>query len=290
MNKILVTGATGPLGRTVLETLLKKISAQQINVLSRKEEKVAEMQSKGFNAYLGNYDGLNSIEKAMNGVDTVLLISSSDQRGDRVKQHQNVVNTAKKMGVQNIAYTSRSLKDWTTLANAMMVEHFHTEDRIKESGLKYTLFRNSLYMDSVPWYTGKQVFETGVFFQPAGDGKVAYALRKEQGEAIANVLLNENFENKTYKFTSNEAYSFYDIATALTELSGKEIKYADIEIPEYEEMMKKAGVPEFVIKMMISFNTDIKNGQEAEITNDLEHKLGRKPTSLKEGLKILFNL
>lgn len=100
--------------------------------------------------------------------------------------------------------------------------------------------------------------------------------------------MNENFENKTYQFTNNETYSFFDVANLLSELSGKEIKYTPIEFPAFEEAMKKKGLPEPVINKMGGFLMDIKNNQEAVVTYDLENKLGRKPTSLKEGLKILF--
>jgi len=288
MNKILVTGATGILGSSVIDTLLKKIPTSQINIITRKEEKRAEFQAKGFNAYLGDYNDIIALKKAMENVDTVLLISSGDQ-GDRMQEHKNVIDTAKKCGVKNIAYTSRALQNRATLVNKLMLEHFETEDYIKESGLNYILFRNALYMDVVPLFVGKQVFDTGIFM-PAGNGKVAYALRQEQGEAMANVLLNERFENQTYKFTGSEAYSFYDVATALTELSGKEVEYTAIEIPEFENLMKQKGLSEGMIKKIADFNLDIKNGQEAEITNELEIMLGHKPTSLKEELKIVFNL
>jgi NAD(P)H dehydrogenase (quinone) len=286
MNKILVTGATGILGSAVIETLLKKIPSNQINVITRKEEKQIEFQSKGFNAFVGSYDDVYSLKKAMEGVDTVLLISSGDQ-GDRMQEHRNVVDAAKKASVECIAYTSRALQNRATLSNKLMLEHFETEDYIKESGLKYIIFQNALYMDVIPLFVGKQVFETGVF-QPAGDGKVAYALRQEQGEAMANVLLNEVCNNQVYKFTGSEAYSFYDVANVLTELSGKEVKYTAVEIPAFKEIMKQKGLPEGMVKKIIDFNLDIKNGQEAEVTNELEMKLGRKPASFKEGLKVLF--
>ena len=288
MNKILVTGATGILGSSVIENLLKKIPSKNISILTRNEEKRSAFQSKGFNAYLGDYNDINALEKAMENLDTVLLISSGDQ-GNRMQEHKNVVDTAKKAGVKNIAYTSRALKDRTTLCNKLMSEHFETEDYIKESGLKYIIFRNALYMDVIPLFVGKQVFETGIF-QPAGDGKVAYALRQEQGEAMANVLLNEVCDSQVYKFTASDAYSFYDVANTLTELSGKQVKYTEVEIPAFEEIMKQKGLPDGMIKKNIDFNLDIKNGQEAEVTTDLENKLGRKPVSLKEGLKILFAL
>ena len=206
-----------------------------------------------------------------------------------MQQHRNVIDTAKKLGVKNIAYTSRAMRNRETLAHQLMEEHFLTEDYIKKSGLNYTIFRNTLYMDVLPLFVGKKVFETGIF-QPAGDGKVAFALRKEMGEAMANVLSNEDCKNKTYKFTNNEAYSFYDIAKALTTLSGKKVKYHPVDISTFQERMRSTGIPESMLQKVVEFNTDIKNGQEDEITNDLENKLGRKPTTLKEGLKILFGL
>jgi NAD(P)H dehydrogenase (quinone) len=288
MKKILITGATGELGSTVIKTLLKSRKAENISVLTRIEKSKIEFEKRGLNAFIGQYSDVLSLEKAMENIDTVLLISSGDQ-GDRMQEHKNVIDSAKKKGVQNIAYTSRSLKDKNTLVNTLMTEHFLTEDYIKESGFKYIIFRNALYMDVLPLFVGKHVFEKGIL-QPAGNGKVAYVLKAEQAEAIANVLMNENFENQTLNFTGSDAYSFYDVATALTELSGKKVNYKSIEVEPFKKIMLNNGVPEPMVKKIVGFNLDIKNGQEATVTNELQHYLGRKPTNLKEGLKILFNL
>ncbi len=282
----MVTGASGALGSTVIETLLKKIPAQQIAALVRRKDKQLALQSRGLKAYPGDYDDMNALETGMDAVDTVLLISAGDE-GDRMQQHRNVVDAAEKAGVTCIAYTSRSLRDRATLSNKLMFDHFDTEDYIKESGMKHIIFRNSLYMDVIPLFVGKQVFETGIF-QPAGDGIVSFALRKEQGEAIANVLLSEDCNNEVYRFTGSEAYLFYDVASVLTELSGKDVQYTSVDIPAFKAIMKEKGLPEGMVQKVIDFNRDIKNGQEAEVTNDLENKLGRKPASLKDGLKILF--
>jgi NAD(P)H dehydrogenase (quinone) len=289
MKKILVTGATGQLGTAVINTLLKQISSYQISVITRKEEKREEFQAKGFNAHLGSYDNITALENAMEGVDTVLLISSGDQ-GDRMQEHKNVVDAAKKMGVQSMAYTSRSLRDRTSLANKLMVEHFETEDYILASGLDYTFFRNILYMDAIPQFIGgKMALEKGIFL-PAADGQVAFALRHEMGEAMAKVLLSEVGKNKVYNFTGDKIYSFYDVAAALSELSGKEVKYTAVDTTAFIEMMKQRSVPEPAIQKILNFITDIKNNQEADIYSDLENILGRKPTQLKEGLKLLFEL
>ncbi|WP_273277196.1 SDR family oxidoreductase [Maribacter polysiphoniae] len=288
MKQILVTGATGELGTTVIETLLKTMKAENISVLIRNEERKIEFEQKGLKAFIGQYSDVESLEKAMENVDTVLLISSGDQ-GDRMQEHKNVIDTAKKKSVQNIAYTSRSLKDKNTLVNKLMLEHFLTEDYIKESGLKYIIFRNALYMDVLPLFVGKQVFEKGII-QPAGNGKVAYVLKAEQAEAMANALMTENFENQTFNFTGDDAYSFYDVATALTDLSDKEVIYKTVEVELFKKIMLDNGIPEPMVKKIVGFNLDIKNVQEATVTNELQHYLGRKPKNLKEGLKIVFNL
>jgi NAD(P)H dehydrogenase (quinone) len=287
--KILVTGATGHLGSAVIKQLLKHIAANQISTISRNVEKRDEFEAKGFNAFLGNYDDISSLQNAMDGVDTVLFISGGDQ-GDMMQEHRNIVDAAKNTSVKRIAYTSRCLHDRTTLVNQLMVRHFDTEDYIIASGLHYTFFRNILYMDTIPQFIGGAgALERGIFL-PAGDGVVSYALRSEMGEAMANVLLNKVEENKIYNFTGDTTYSFNDIATTLAELSGKEVKYTNVDAAAFTEMMKQRNLPEPMIKKIVDFITDIKHNQEADIFNDLENMLGRKPTGLKDGLKSLFEL
>jgi NAD(P)H dehydrogenase (quinone) len=289
MEKILVTGATGHLGGAVIRTLSKNISSDRISVIVRKEENRKELESRGFNAYPGSYEDVASLEKAMQWVDTVLLISSGDQ-GDRMQEHRNVIGAARKTGVKCIAYTSRCMHDRNSLANKLMVEHFETEDHIKASGLKYIFFRNILYMDAIPQFIGgKGALERGIFL-PAGDGKVAFALRSEMGEAMANALLTGADDDKIYNFTGDNTYSFSDIAELLTELSGREVKYTNIDDIAFAEMMKQRNVPEPAVQKIINFITDIRHNQEADVYNDLENVLGRKPTNLKDGLKILFEL
>jgi NAD(P)H dehydrogenase (quinone) len=287
--KILVTGATGHLGSAVIKQLLKHIAANQISIITRNEEKRAEFEAKGFNAFLGNYDDIISLQNAMDGVDTVLFISGGDQ-GDMMQEHRNIVEAAKNTGVKRIAYTSRCLHDRTTLVNQLMVRHFDTEDYIIKSGLKHIFFRNILYMDTIPQFIGGAgALDRGIFL-PAGDGVVSYALRSEMGEAMANVLLKVSTGNKIYNFTGNTLYSFNDIATALSELTSKEVKYTDVDATAFAGMMKQRNLPDAVIHKILDFITDIKHNQEADIYSDLENMLGRKPTGLKDGLKTLFEL
>ena len=286
---ILVTGATGHLGTAVIHQLLKKTAANKVVGLARDAHKAADLKEKGVDVRVGNYDDVASLDRARQNVEKVLLIASNDE-DNRLSQHKNVVDAAKKAGVQLIAYTSRNLKDRSTLVNRLMDGHFQTEDYIKESGLNYALFRNALYMDVIPQFVGgEKVFETGINL-PAGEGRGAYALRREMGEAIANVLAEDGCNNRIYKFTGSEAFSFGDVAAALTDLSGREVRYASAEKLAFEAQMKGRGTPDPIIKKVTGFITDIKNGQEAEVCSDLEKLLGRKQAELRDGLKTLFKL
>lgn len=285
---ILVTGATGHLGTATIEQLLKNTTAGNIVALAREENKAAHLKEKGIEVRIGDFDDIASLDNAMQGIEKVLLISTIDPH--RIQQHKNVVDAAKKAGVKHIAYTGVSLNDLDSSATKMLMEsHFQTEDHIKDSGLTYTFLRNSLYIDVIPMYVGEKVFETGILF-PAGNGKVPYALRREMGEAAANVLLQSGHENKTYEITGGESSSFTDIARSLSKLSGKDIVYTDVETTAFSEQLKQGGVPEMIVSLITGFATDIKNGQFEMERNDLETLLGRKPASLKEGLKEVYNL
>jgi NAD(P)H dehydrogenase (quinone) len=286
---ILITGATGQLGTAVIETLLTQLPANQIFGLVRDENKAAYLKEKGITLRIGDYSDTASLDRAMEGIDKVLLISGGGSP-DGLQEHFNVVDAAKKAGVACVAYTGRALANRDTLANELMKRHFQTEDYIKASGMNYVLFRNILYMDTIPVYTGgAKVFETGINL-PAGDGKVAYALRSEMGEAMANVLAQDSCENQIYHFTGAEAYTYADVATALTQLSGKPITYTAVAPEAYQTALEERGLPAPVIQLFGGFMIDIKNGQEADIYPDLEQALGRKPATLTEGLKVLFKL
>jgi NAD(P)H dehydrogenase (quinone) len=285
---ILVTGATGQLGTAVLNTLLQKTPATQLAALVRDEQKAAALQAQGVSIRVGSYEDPAALDRAMLGIEQVLLISGGGE-DDALQGHQNVVDAAKKAGVQCLAYTSRALKDPSTLVNQLMVRHFETEDYIRASGLPHVIFRNILYMDMLPFFTGPNMLETGINL-PAGSGKVSFALRNDMGEAIANVLLESNFNSRTYHFTGSEAYSFDDVAAALTESLGKKVAYTPVEAAAFAAGMQQRGVPDVAIEGTVGFMTDIKHGQESEVSPDLATALGRQPSGLAEGVKQLYKL
>lgn len=285
---ILITGATGQLGNAVVEQLAKRMPANEIVAFVRDEGKAAELKAKGVHVAVGTYDDIASLDRAMQGVEKVLLISGTEQ--NRIQQHQNVVDAAKRAGVKLLAYTSRAVKGQDAATNPLMEGHFATEAYLMQSGLTYALLRNALYMDVIPLYVGgANVFETGIHL-PTGDGKVSFALRSELGEAIANLLVDGAIASGIHELTAGEAWSYYDVAAALSELSGKNVTYTPVERAEFEARMRQRGLPERTIQFSLNFHNEVRNGLLDEVSPEMEHLLGRKPASLKDGLKVLFNL
>lgn len=285
---ILITGATGHIGAAVLDQLLKITSPGQVAGLVRDEAKAAPLKAQGVQLRVGDYRDPASLDRAMQGISKVLLVSGGADE-DGLQQHYNVVDAAQKAGVGCLAYTGRALQNPAALANELMVRHFQTEDYIRASGVPYTLFRNILYMDTLPQFVGPQVLERGIQL-PAGQGRVAFALRQEMGEAIANVLADSHCDNRIFTFTGAATYSFADVAAALSELSGRPVAYTPIEQPAFAARLQAQGLPEAVIQRISDFLTDIKNDQEATVSTDLADVLGRPPASLQEGLQTIFKL
>ena len=288
MSKILITGATGHLGTAVINQLLKNTDASNIVAFVRDENNTGYLKENGIKFHLGTFEDNASLDKAMVGIEKVLLISTTDPK--RFYQHKNVVDAAKKAGVKFIAYTSVPIRDLDSAAAKTLLEsHFQTEDYIKESGLSYAFLRNNIYVDMVPMYIGEKVFETGIYL-PAGNGKVPFALRREMGEATANLLLQSEPLQNIYDITNTELYSFEDVASVLSELSGKQITYTDANIDEFTKGLKAHKTPAHIIPIFTAFVTDFKNHQYEKTSGDLEKLLGRKPATLKEALKELYKL
>lgn len=286
---ILITGASGHLGRAVIEQLATRVPADRIAALVRDQGKAAGLTARGVQVRAGDYDDVGALDRAMAGVEKVLLISGTDE-ANRVRQHQNVVDAAKRAGVRFIAYTSRVVKAQDTSDNPLMAGHFATEDAIRASGLLYAILRNALYMDVIPLFVGGQkVFEAGIAL-PTGDGRVSFALRRELGEAIANLLAGEAAERRVVDLTAGEAWSFADVAAALTDLSGRAVAYTPIDESAFLTRLRGRGLPEAMARRSADFMAEIRNSRLDEVGPELERLLGRRPAPLQDGLKALFAL
>ena len=285
---ILVTGATGHLGKAVINFLLQKgIKADNIIALVRDEAKAVDLKEKGIILRKGDYHDYASLVPAFKEVEKLLLVSSGDFN-DRSQQHINVVNAAKEAGVKHILYTSvHGREDKPSVIPFVVQSHLDTEEAIKKSGIHYTILRNTLYADMLPMFLGEKVTETGVFI-PAGNGKTPFATRLDMAEAAAVVLTTSGHEDKVYSIASSTVYSFSDIAATLSELAGKTIPYIDADPVQYKEALTQAGVPQEYIGIMGGFAEAIKQDEFNAASNDLEKLLGRKPASLKEFLQTAY--
>lgn len=287
MSQILVTGATGQLGTIVVEELLKHVPATQISVLVRDEKKAEHLQSKGVKIKVGDYTNKSSLLQAFTGINKLLLISSNDFN-DRFGQHKNTVDAAKQAGVKHIYYTGVTMKDINTSPlKDFLNEHYLTEAYIIDSGLAYTFLQNSLYADVIPMFVGANVLETGIYFA-AGDGKVAFAVRKDLGEAAAILLASEGTQGKTYTLSATKAYSFADVATELSKLAGKTVGYTSPEPAAFEAMLNQFGLPPHIVSMSMGFAAGIKNNDFEATDATLETILGRPQTDLSSYLKATF--
>lgn len=290
MSSILITGATGFLGKATIDFLLQKgFAANQILALARSGEKAADLSAKGIRIKIGDYLDYSSLVTAFDGVEELFFISGNELSA-RVEQHRNVINAAKETGVKHIVYTSGFRKNETeTSPVAFLVQqHIETEKLIKASGIPYTLLLNGLYADVLPGFLGENVLETGVFL-PAGNGKAAFTVRLDIAEAAANILLTTGHENKEYVFTNTENTGLNEVAGFLGELSGKQVKYMDPSKAEYLETVTKAGLPPEYAEMLVSFSEAIEQGEFEAVNTDLERLLGRKPTSLFNYLKQVYS-
>src|SRR5690554_6892869 len=276
-----VTGATGRLGRLVIESLLNRgTAADRIVAIGRDLDKIADFAKRGVQARSADYTKPQTLTAALVGVDRLLLISGSAV-GQRVSQHRNVVNAAKAAGVGFIAYTSAPKADTTDLGLAP--EHKATEEIIRESGIPFALLRNN-------WYTENyhQVLEqakyTGLVIASLGDGKVASASREDYAEAAAVVLAGTGHEGKVYELAGDTAWGYDELAATLTDLLGRDVVYKRVSPKEHRKILTKAGVPIAQAAFVVAMDGNTKNGALSEVTGELSALIGRPTTPLRETL------
>ncbi len=290
---ILVTGATGSFGSKAIAHLLNKgVAAKDIAALVRSEENSKSLKEQGVNVRKGEYSDVDSMVKAFEGVDKLLLVSSSDRGAieNRTQHHINAITAAKEANVKHVIYTSFVRKDGH--ANSAIAgfqnSHLESENFLKESGLTYTILQNGIYQEMILAFVGEKVTETGTILFPAKDGKASWVLREELAEAAANVLITEGHENKTYNLTNNTAVGFKQIATYISEALSKEVSYNSPDVEEFKAILEKSGVPEMYIGMFIMWGTGVAEGMMDLEDSTLESFLGRKPTTTKQFIDKIY--
>lgn len=269
--KIAVTGATGQLGRIVVEKLREKGLADEVVALVRSPEKAVDL---GIEVREADYGKPETFATALEGIDKLLLISGNEL-GKRVEQHTNVIEAAKAAGVKHIVYTSLLRADTSTLILAP--EHLATEEAIKNSGIPFTVLRNGWYTENYEGSVAGAV-AGGVLFGSAGDGKVSSASREDYAEAAATVLAGSGHEGKIYELAGDSSYTLSDLAEEISKQSGKEIPYKQLAEPEYAAALKANGLPEMWANAYASFDVGVSHGELFDDGHQLS-KLISRPTT-----------
>jgi NAD(P)H dehydrogenase (quinone) len=273
---IVVTGATGHLGRLVIAALLKKVPASSIVAVVRNVEKARDIAALGVQVRYGDYNQPPAWDDAFIGADKVLLISSSEV-GQRVKQHRAVIDAAKRAGVKLLAYTSILRCDTSPMGLA--AEHKETEALIRASGIPFTLLRNSWYTEN---YTAgiPAALAHGAIYGCAGQGRIASAARVDYAEVAAAVLTAENQAGRVYELAGDTAFTLAELAAEISRQSGKKIGYVNMSEAEYKNVLVKAGLPEAAAALYADSDTGISKGALFDDGRQLSKLIGRPTTSL----------
>jgi NAD(P)H dehydrogenase (quinone) len=279
---IVVTGATGQLGRHVLEALLERnVASAEIVATGRATEKLADFAERGVQVRAMDYADAESVAAALKGAKRVLLISGSEV-GQRVDQHRTVIEAAKAEGVELIAYTSIANADTTGMKLA--AEHQATEEALRESGVPFVLLRNGWYLEN---YTEQLpgTLAQGAIAGSAGDGRVSGATRLDYAHAAAAVLVAHGQAGQVYELGGDEAFTMADLAAEITAATGKDIAYNDLPAEDYAGLLTSVGVPAAFADILADSDLGIARGDLLVSSGDLSKLIGRPTTSLAEAVR-----
>jgi NAD(P)H dehydrogenase (quinone) len=272
-----VTGASGQLGKLVLDDLLQQVPAGDIVALARDPAKLADYSAKGVQVRAADYDDPASLKAALSGVDRVLLISGNAV-GQRGRQHGNVIDAAKEAGASYLAYTSILKGDKSRLQLAP--EHVETENLLAASGLNYDVLRNGWYSEN---YVGGLAHSVagGKIFGAVGDGKLSTATRADFAAGAAAALVKGK-GGDVYEFAGDNAWSMQEFAAEVSRQAGKPVEYVNQSEADYAKTLESAGLPPPVAAMLS--NTSVLSGQGElyDDSKDLSTLSGRPTTPISE--------
>jgi NAD(P)H dehydrogenase (quinone) len=280
--KIGITGATGQLGRLVVEKLKQRVNPENLVALVRSPDKAADL---GIDAKAFDYTKPEALVDALHAIDHLLLISGNEV-GQRKAQHQNIIEAARKAGIKWIVYTSLLHADTSSLSLA--AEHLETEEMLKASGIPYTILRNGWYTEN---YTGSvpAAVEAGVFIGSAGEGKISSAAREDYAEAAVVVLTSEGQQGKVYELAGDVAYTLKDLAAEISTQTGKDIPYNNLSEEEYAGVLKSFGLPEGLAQAIASWDIGVSKDDLFDDSKVLSELIGRPTTLLVDTVKKALN-
>lgn len=279
---IAVTGATGHLGRLVVDDLLERgVAPGGIAALVRAPEKAGDLAERGVHVRRAEYTEPETLRTALEGVEKLLLVSSSEV-GQRVEQHRNVIDAARVAGVRLLVYTS--ILEADTSRMQLADEHRATEDLIRASGIPFVLLRNGWYLEN---YTENlaSVLEHGALLGSADGGRVSAAARSDFAAAAAEVLTGTGQEGNVYELGGDESFTLSELAEEISRQSGRPVEYRDLPEAQYAEALISAGVPEPFARVLADSDRGIARGELYTESGDLRRLIGRPTTSPAEAVR-----
>lgn len=272
-----VTGATGQLGRLVIEQLLKSVPAGHIIAAVRSPEKAADLAAQGVQVRKADYSQPSTLDSAFKGAERILLISSSEI-GQRATQHQAVIDAAQRAQVKLLAYTSVLHANISLLSLAE--EHRQTEAALARSGLPFALLRNGWYTEnyaaSIP-----AALEHEAMFGSAAEGRISSASRADYAQAAVAVLTSpEDQAGRVYEWAGDEAYTLSEFAAELSRQAGKTVPYTDLPQADFQAALIQAGLPAYVADLLADSDAAAAKGALFDDSRQLSAVLGRPTTPL----------
>ncbi len=278
---IVVTGATGKLGRYAVAGLLEKVPASEIVAAVRTPEKAADLAALGVGVREADYDRPETLVSAFQGADKVLLISGNDLGADRVAQHQAAIDAAKDAGVALLAYTSELRADTSPLKLA--AAHKETEQNIQNSGLPFVFLRNGWYFENQTMMLGPAI-QHGAILGAAGEGRFASAAIADYAAAAVAVLTQSGQENKIYELAGDAPYTMAEMATEVTKQAGKPVAYNNLSPQEYQNALVGFGLPAFMAEYLVDAEVCAAQGELDDSSHTLHTLIGRPTGTLAEAV------
>ena len=260
---IVITGASGQLGRLTAELVLARVPASEVTLTTRRPEALSDFVGRGARVRQADFDRPETLAEAFAGGERLLLISA-DVVGRRVAQHRAAIEAAREVGVRHVAYTSY-LNPVAENPAVITPDHRDTEEALRESGLAWTALRNAFYAEyQVP--AGAQAIATGQLIHNNGEGRIAYVSREDCAAAAAAVLTTEGHEGKAYDITGPESLSFAEAAERISAATGREIRHVDVPPEAARQGMLSSGMPEWQVDVSLGLLAAVREGALDAVT------------------------
>ncbi|MGW2710220.1 SDR family oxidoreductase [Streptomyces sp. NPDC001356] len=281
---IVVTGATGQLGRLTVEALLRRgIATADIIATGRDIAGIKDLADRGITVRRADFADTDGLAEAFAGADRLLLISASVPVSERVANHRRVIDAAASAGVSLVAYTSTTHAD--TATTVIGATHGETEKYLRDRGIPSVLLRNSWYLEN---YTSQlpQILQNGAVVGAAGEGRISAASRADYAEAAAVVLTTEGHTGAVYELGGDESFTLTELAAAISAAAGKQVTYADLPETDFAQALAAAGLPAELAEVLADADRGMNRGEMYTDSGDLRRLIGRPPVTLAEALSV----